>query len=170
MNELAISLVGERVKAAPPDLPGLQHFLLAESKHRGAYQALIDAERLDQADQAAEPDDAAVRADRIAEDGKDQGTRIELLRLLWWIRLALRRLRRNSFLFVFVMLSVNRGQFYGLFFHLEQRHRIGYVQSRPICPRPRVSARCFFERFETANRQALVVARAGFLPLDFLVA
>jgi hypothetical protein len=71
--ELPVPEVGETVIAPAAEGLGPEPVLLYQPVHRGAHQALRDAERSEQPDQRAEPYTTAVRRDRIAEHGDDQG-------------------------------------------------------------------------------------------------
>ena len=64
---------GEAVVALAPELFGYQPFFLRQPINAGAHHAFVEAERLHQADEAAEPDRAAVRGDEVAVDRDDQG-------------------------------------------------------------------------------------------------
>ena len=57
----------ERIVAAPSRARGREPVVGREPMHRGAHGALVDAEGGEPADQAAEPDHAAVRHDGVAE-------------------------------------------------------------------------------------------------------
>jgi hypothetical protein len=59
----------ERVTAAPPLAAGGQPAFLHQPEYAGAHQALGDAERRHQFDQAAEPNARAVGRHRVAQDG-----------------------------------------------------------------------------------------------------
>lgn len=65
---------GQAVIGAPADALGVQPFVADQAEDRGAHLALVEAARPQQADQAAEPEAAAVRQDGIAEGGDDQRT------------------------------------------------------------------------------------------------
>ena len=52
---------------------GAQPAFLYQSKHGSADQAFADAQRLEQADQTAQPDASSTRMDGIAEYGNDDG-------------------------------------------------------------------------------------------------
>src|SRR5438445_360551 len=57
----------EGIQAAPACSFGLQPALFGQPEHAGAYQPVADAERRQQFDQAAEPDFAAMRRNRVTE-------------------------------------------------------------------------------------------------------
>jgi hypothetical protein len=64
---------GEQVIGAPAGRFGTQPFLLGEAEYRGTHQALVKLQRLQQADQAAQPDTAAARQNRVTKYRNDEG-------------------------------------------------------------------------------------------------
>jgi hypothetical protein len=63
---------GQAVKTLASELFRYQPLLLRQAIDAGAYHAFVEAERLHQPDEAAEPDGAAVRGDEVAVDRDDQ--------------------------------------------------------------------------------------------------
>ena len=62
----------EHVVGAPPNGLGLQPLVFDQSEHRGAHQPLVDVQRLQQLDQAAQPHPPATGQDGIAKNGGDE--------------------------------------------------------------------------------------------------
>ena len=62
----------EHVVGAPPNGLGLQPLVFDQSEHRGARQPLVDVQRLQQLDQAAQPHPPATGQDGIAKNGGDE--------------------------------------------------------------------------------------------------
>ena len=72
MLESSLPLAREAIEAPPAVLPRGQPAFLREPVDAGADQALVDAERREQANEAGKPHCAAMRRDGIAPDGHHQ--------------------------------------------------------------------------------------------------
>jgi hypothetical protein len=71
--EAALAGGRQQVIGAPARRLGAQPFFLGEAEHRGAYQAFIELQGLQEADQAAQPDPAAAGQHGVTENRDDEG-------------------------------------------------------------------------------------------------